>query len=109
MAQEQFQLDHSDHEMVLTLRGEIDLACAPELTRLVESVTDCDQPLVFDLTDVSFMDSSGLKVLVLAQMERGERGPVHIRGATEQVRHLLALSGLDSVIAVEGEREYPTP
>lgn len=109
MAQEQLQLDHSDHEMVLTLRGEIDLACVPDLTRLVESVSDCDDTLVFDMTEVSFMDSSGLKVLALVQMERGARGPVHVRGASERVRHLLALSGLDSVIAVDGEPEYPTP
>ena len=63
----------------LAVRGEIDIATAPRLiTALNDAVTDGDGdvPLVVDLTEVAFMDSTGLALLIdtqrrLASRERG--------------------------------------
>ena len=61
----------------LAVCGEIDIATAPRLiTALNDAVTDGDGPLVVDLTEVAFMDSTGLALLIdtqrrLASRERG--------------------------------------
>ena len=48
----------------LTVRGELDIATAPRLAQAVESqLSQQPQSLVVDLTDTTFMDSSGARQL----------------------------------------------
>ena len=50
--------------------GELDIATVPEVDRQLRRLSEAgDQHLVLDLRDVSFMDSSGLR-LILAWRER---------------------------------------
>ena len=50
---------------VVSLSGELDIATAPKLRRaLLELLSDSPDPLLVDMAGVSFMDSSGLAVLV---------------------------------------------
>src|SRR6476659_9056305 len=51
----------------VTLSGELDIATADQLTQALESVQPvAGSRLVIDLTAVSFMDSTGLRVLIAA-------------------------------------------
>jgi anti-anti-sigma factor len=56
---------------VLKVRGELDLATAPQVERLLD---DDAPPLVVDLSECSFVDSSGLRVLVAAARRSDESG-----------------------------------
>jgi anti-anti-sigma factor len=58
----------------LTLRGELDLATAPELEQLVNERIDASQEVVVDLRGLEFMDSSGIRVLVAAHARAGRIG-----------------------------------
>jgi anti-sigma B factor antagonist len=50
---------------VLTVAGEVDVATAPRLRQqLVETASSGQDTLVVDLTEVEFLDSTGLGVLV---------------------------------------------
>src|SRR4051812_49689077 len=65
---DEFSIAASDREgrALLTLRGELDLATAPELEQLVNERLDAGQDVVVDLRGLEFMDSSGIRVLVAA-------------------------------------------
>jgi anti-anti-sigma factor len=58
----------------VTLRGELDLATAPELEQLVNERIDSSQEVVVDLRGLEFMDSSGIRVLVAAHARAGRTG-----------------------------------
>jgi anti-anti-sigma factor len=60
--------------VVFVPRGELDLATAPELEGPVLSVLDDGRPVVIDLRELEFMDSSGVRVLVAAHGRAGEDG-----------------------------------
>jgi anti-sigma B factor antagonist len=80
---------------VLALEGELDMATAEELrNRLREEGTGDgpDGPLVLDFTDISFMDSSGLRVLLEAAKERGDEGRLVILHPPQQVQRVLDIS-----------------
>jgi anti-anti-sigma factor len=54
---------------------------------------------VVDLSDVTFMDSSGINVFVAAhQAASDDQGRLRIAGAQESVLRLLEIVGLDEVI-----------
>ncbi len=55
-------LRDGDHTVV-AVRGEIDLATAPELERRLDEARGRGLPVIVDLSDVGFMDSSGFRIL----------------------------------------------
>jgi anti-anti-sigma factor len=67
-------VSREDGAMVVRGEGEIDLDTAEQLASALRgAVTDTDGLVVLDLLGVPFMDSSGLKVLLVAAAELGER------------------------------------
>ena len=81
---------------VVALEGEIDLSTAPEAERrIAEAESAGPERLVVDLREVTFMDSSGLRVLLTAHkraLEAG-RGFALVPGG-DAVRRLLDVTGL---------------
>jgi anti-sigma B factor antagonist len=82
----------------LTLRGELDLATAPELEQLVTEHLDTGDEVVVDLRGLEFMDSSGIRVLVAAHARAARVGTrlVIVRPPTgSPVAKIVEVSGLD--------------
>ena len=82
--------------VVVVLEGEIDLAAAPEAERKIADA-EAREPgrLVIDLREVTFMDSSGLRVLLTAhrRSEQAGRGYALVKGG-DAVARLLDVTGL---------------
>jgi anti-anti-sigma factor len=97
---EEFSISADEHggSVVLTLRGELDLATAPELERLVTERLEARQEVVVDLRALEFMDSSGIRVLVAAHARAGRVGTrlVIVRPSSgSAVAKIVEVSGLD--------------
>lgn len=61
--------------LTFAISGEIDLAVADELTEAIEPAASAgSQPLVIDLVGTSFIDSSGIRVLLKAHRLLAEAG-----------------------------------
>jgi anti-anti-sigma factor len=91
-----------DGRTTLTVRGELDLATAPELEAAVRAGLD-DGDVVLDLRELEFMDSSGVRVLVTAHAEAAERGRdfAVVRPApTSPVAKILVIAGLDGQLTL---------
>ena len=87
--------------MVVRVDGELDLATAPALWAALERpLADGDQ-LVLDLSAVTFIDSTGLSVLLRAYQVLGATGTLTVRGPNAQARRLFELAGVESLIDVE--------
>lgn len=96
-----------DGRALVTLTGELDLAVAPDLVVELEYAVDHVSPhLVLDLTDVDFIDSSGLSMLIrVRQITEDRGGSLVLTGAGEALEHLLALTRLDELFAVRPRSE----
>lgn len=92
-------------DRLVRLGGEIDVAAAPDVSEaLAEAIVDSTGRLVVDLGPCTFLDSTGLGLLIAAnkRLAAARRDPLVIRGATSTVLHLLAITGLDRVFTIEG-------
>jgi anti-anti-sigma factor len=85
---------------VVILRGEIDHAVTNELTEALLSFGSVARPrTVLDLSGVTFMDSSGINVLVAAHQAMSDaQGWLRIAGAQNAVLRVLQVVGLDQVM-----------
>lgn len=86
----------------IAVSGEIDLATVPELETAIDSVFSSNShPLVVDLTESSFMDSTGLKTLVMANRKFDEDGRLFaIAVSGGPVSRLIDLSGVETSIRI---------
>ena len=85
-----FNVDVSRDErgVVISVSGELDLATSPVLdAALIRAGAAAAERVILDLRNVSFMDSTGLSVLVKAQ-----------RRATESHQLLAVMTGHDQVL-----------
>jgi anti-anti-sigma factor len=90
-----------DRRAVVVIRGELDLATAPELEAAIQGRLDEGQDVVVDLRELEFMDSTGLRVLVSAhaRVEGTEQRFLIVRplpGAP--IERILAVAGVEQVL-----------
>ncbi|HEX6418479.1 MAG TPA: STAS domain-containing protein [Acidimicrobiales bacterium] len=91
-------------EVVVAVRGEIDLSTREPFGRAVRQATTAGAGrVVIDMAEITFMDSSGLAVLAEAHRALGEApGAIVLRRVRPAVRSVLTLSGLDGLLSIQG-------
>jgi anti-sigma B factor antagonist len=100
--------DHQQDAAVLGVRGEVDLGTAPALREALQPVIEHQTgPVVVDLSDVTFVDSTGVHVLVetLERLRLENRRLAIACREGGQVHRVLALVGLLAALTVYDPRE----
>ncbi|WP_411076087.1 STAS domain-containing protein [Streptomyces sp. cmx-4-7] len=89
----------ADSIHVVSLTGEIDHTTG-DLLRQALAVPDASPPrVVADMRQVTFMDSSGINILIAAHHTLTQAGGwLRLAGATTAVMRTISIVGLDSVI-----------
>ena len=104
-----FRLDQErvDGTVLLTVHGDADLHSAPELRERLERLDDEGvTALVVDLSEVIFIDSMALGLL-LAAMKRARSREGHLRLVVSrpEIRRIFEITLLDRVLAIDSTRE----
>lgn len=98
---------HEQEERVVFVpRGELDLATAPEFEAALLDALRGPKPVVVDLRELEFMDSSGVRVLITAHANAGDHGQrlVLVRprrgGAVDRI---LEIAGVEQAMRLVDE------
>ena len=89
--------------VVLRLQGELDMATAPGLGRALNTALDA-QPavLALDFSELTFLDSTGLRVLITAcRRSLAQSCTFVIRSPSRSVLKTLQLTGVDQLMVIE--------
>jgi anti-sigma B factor antagonist len=91
-----------DEPNVLPLEGEIDLHVSPRVSASLGAMMESKPPrLVVDLSKVSYIDSSGLAVLIEAmQNVEAYGGKFILAGIQENVKPIFEIARLDQVFII---------
>jgi anti-sigma B factor antagonist len=86
--------------VVIELAGELDLGAAPALdTHIRTALAERPRGVVLDMTEVGFVDSSALRVLLRARQGLADDGvELVLAGVAPQVRRLLELTKTDGLL-----------
>ncbi len=92
------ELSDSSGTPVLKLSGELDLSNVGSLRTAIDATYGLGlERIVFDLSDLSFMDSSGLAMFVGVSEKVAT---VELRNPSPVVRRIIELTGLSGVFLV---------
>jgi stage II sporulation protein AA (anti-sigma F factor antagonist) len=97
------QLEYEKDKLYVQLKGELDLSIAPHLRIELDNALDTKQArhLIMDFSSVSFIDSSGLGVILGRYRRLTEvGGTVCVENTSPQVYKILEMSGLSKIIEI---------
>lgn len=102
----QYQQRQLDGFTIIELNGRIDLFSSPGFRRRLLKLIRGNNNLLVDLSQVSYIDSSGVACLVEAyQMARGKSLRFGLIGINDSVRNILKLARLDQVFPIHDSIE----
>jgi anti-sigma B factor antagonist len=92
----------ADDVPVVAVSGEVDVYSAPELKESLATLLQSgEKSVVVDLSDVAFLDSTGLGALVEARAATGDAGgTLPIVCSQERILKLFTITGLDGVFSI---------
>ncbi|WP_304452274.1 STAS domain-containing protein [Nocardiopsis sp. YSL2] len=90
------------HSVIVAIAGELDIATAADLQEHIQSAIDDHGPwLILDLSELDFMDSSGLNVVINAyRTVRELHGSLALAALNERVTKVVRLVGLHRQVPV---------
>ena len=87
--------------IVVEVGGEVELHSAPQLREELHRVCEAEKPcIVVDLSGVSFIDSTGLGVLIGGLKRARERGSLSVVVTQYKVRRVFEITGLTGVFTL---------
>jgi anti-anti-sigma factor len=93
MSDRPFGIEPLEGQRAYRLAGPLDLPSHMALTELMEELVRTPGDITLDVSAVTFMDSSGLRVILDACRDLADAGSVRLVNPAGQVRKLLRLTG----------------
>jgi anti-sigma B factor antagonist len=88
-----------DDQVVVRVRGELDMTTTPRLEDVLVDLDRDPRPLVVDLAGLTFIDSSGIRVLYRTHEVSKRRGrPVRLTRSTDEVMRALEIAGVRDLL-----------
>lgn len=93
----------NDKELTLILKGELNTVTAFDLDKVVASDDLKNvQTLIFDMAELSYLTSAGLRVLLVAQRLMNDRkGKLIVRHVNEAIMEVFTITGFNNVLTIE--------
>jgi anti-sigma B factor antagonist len=89
-----------DGVALLALDGDLDPFTAPLLRERLDDLGDV-KGLRLDVSALRFIDSSGLRVLVVAHQKLEPGGQLVLEGANDMTRRVIEIAGLDQSFVLQ--------
>jgi anti-sigma B factor antagonist len=95
-----FRVEEMQGRAVVVACGEIDMTTAPRLREALGAAPQVSAQVVVDLTSVTFLDSSGIAVLIdaLKQGSHGHQMTLCLAGAAARVRRVLDITRVSRML-----------
>ena len=94
------ELSPLEDEVGIKLIGEVDIATARQVTDALTRIST-DSEVHFDLSELTFMDSSGLGAIVAYARSRNGAGPLVMLNPSDHIERLFVITGLDQHPKIE--------
>jgi stage II sporulation protein AA (anti-sigma F factor antagonist) len=105
---ENLSLSRRDNTVTATLKNEIDHHSAVSVRNEIDDALYKEMPhtLVFDLSEVNFMDSSGLGLVLGRYAKAKELGiSVVIKNPSKRTEKIFRMAGIDKFIKIIHDKE----
>ena len=94
-------LKRDKDRLTIAIEGELDALSSPDLMDVVENELSGVTELIFDLEELEYTSSAGLRVFLLAQQIMDEQGSMTVKHASEAVMDIFEETGFTDILELE--------
>ena len=87
--------------LTVTLEGRLDTATSPELEAALQESLDGIEDLVLDLSELVYMSSAGLRVLLITQKRMNRQGRMTVKNVNETILEIFEVTGFTDILTIE--------
>ena len=91
--------------MILSIAGRLDTTTAPILETELASSLDAISELILDFSELEYLSSAGLRVLLATQKKMNDKGSMVVRNVNDSIMEVFEITGFLSVLTVKNETE----
>ena len=94
--------EKNDDTLTVTIEGSVDSETAPVLSEELEDETEGIKTMYFDLKDMNYISSAGLRVflgLYKGMIKKG--GEIILKNATDDVKEVFEMTGFSAFVTIE--------
>ena len=88
-------------KLTIALEGRLDSSTSPELENELKKSMSGVQELHFDFSELEYISSAGLRVLLAAQKEMSKQGTMAISGVNDTVMEVFEVTGFVDILTIE--------
>lgn len=84
--------------LILAIEGRLDTTTSPALEAELKTSIDGVEELIFDLSELEYISSAGLRVLLSAQKVMNRQGSMSVRNVNEAVMEVFEITGFTDIL-----------
>ena len=85
----------------LIVSGRLDTQTAPELENELDVVLPGLKELIFDMTNLEYVSSAGLRVILKAQKAMNAQGSMKLTGVNDSIMEVFDITGFLDILTIE--------
>ena len=87
--------------VTLIVSGRLDTQTAPELENELDAVLAGLKELTFDMTNLEYVSSAGLRVILKAQKAMNMQGSMKLTGVNDSIMEVFDITGFLDILTIE--------
>ena len=87
--------------VTLIVSGRLDTQTAPELENELDASLSDAKELVFDMTNLEYVSSAGLRVILKAQKAMNTKGSMKLTGVNDSIMEVFDITGFLDILTIE--------
>ena len=87
--------------VTLIVSGRLDTQTAPELENKLDSILSGLKELTFDMTNLEYVSSAGLRVILKAQKAMNAQGSMKLTGVNDSIMEVFDITGFLDILTIE--------
>ena len=91
----------NQQELTIKPIGELNSTTSSELEEVIKKELDNVQSLIFDFSELEYLSSAGLRVLLVAQKVMNKQGKMLLRHVNSSVMEILEITGFNNILDIE--------
>ena len=93
--------ERKDEQLKLSVIGRLDTTTAPDLDKAIREALDGLKDLELDFSQLEYISSAGLRVLLSAQKAMNKLGRMRLTGVKEAVMEVFSITGFADILTIE--------
>ena len=88
-------------DLTIALKGRLDTLTSPQLEEELNADIEGVENLWFDFSELEYISSAGLRVLLSAQKTMNTKGSMTVKNVSEEIREIFDVTGFSDILTIE--------